>query len=370
MQAKRAVMQPVYLNGRFLTQSLTGVQRFAFEVTAAIDRLAASGRWPEIMLLTPRQDKKDPGDRRVSYRCLQQREIGRTQGHLWEQTELAAAARRGILVSLGNTGPMALGKRQIVVIHDAGVFDTPESYSFQFRTWYRTLQHGLALAGAHIVTVSLFSRDRIVACLGLNPSQVSVMYEGADHILRVAADHTVLTRHQLIPGRFALVVGSRVEHKNLTVLARAAGELQRQGIMIAIAGGGDPNVFRTTEGAGSSVRQLGRVTDAELRALYESALCLLFPSRYEGFGLPPVEAMACGCPVVASRGGAVEEICGDSILYFDTHQKDTIISAVGRLADEAGLVDDLRERGLARAAALSWEASAQVLCDVIHDVRS
>lgn len=358
----------VYLNGRFLTQPLTGVQRFSAEVTAAIDRLSTQGKWPKTTVLAPRGSLT--GSCLGDYHRLQLKEVGRTSGHLWEQTELPAAARGGLLVNLGNTGPIASGRQQIVVIHDAGVFDTPKSYSLRFRTWYKTLQYALSRSGAHVVTVSQFSRNRIVRRLGLNPAHISVMYEGADHILRADADQGVLERHKLVQGRFVLVVGSRVEHKNLTALADAATALQRRGIMIAVAGGGDPGVYRDTPGAGAGVRPLGRVTDAELRALYESAVCLLFPSRYEGFGLPPVEAMICGCPVVASAGGAVEEICGDDVLYFMADRKNTLTNAVERLLDEDGLAEDLRRRGRMRATSLSWEASARVLGDVIQSVQT
>ena len=365
---RRSVMQPVYINGRFLTQPLTGVQRFSAEVTAAIDRLSANGQWPKTVLLAPRGNRTINGTK-DRYRCLQFQEVGRTQGHLWEQTELPAAARDGVLVSLGNTGPMLLGRRQVVVIHDAGVFDTPGSYSFRFRTWYKILQSVLVRAGTHIVTVSEFSRNRIANRLGVDPVGIDVMYEGADHILRATADRGVLDRHNLPPQRFVLVVGSRVEHKNLTVLDHVATALQPQGVLIAVAGGRDNGVYRDTQGAGAGVRQLGRVTDNELRALYENALCLLFPSQYEGFGLPPVEAMTCGCPVVASAGGAVEEICGDGILYFDTENDRTIVSMIKRLLDEHGLADNLRRRGYLRAAGMNWEASACLLRDVVQNVR-
>jgi glycosyltransferase involved in cell wall biosynthesis len=360
----------VYLNGRFLTQSLTGVQRFSAEVTAAIDRLATDATWPETVVLAPRPGV--PGfDRGVSgrYQRLRLKEVGRTHGHIWEQTELPAAARGGILVSLGNTAPMLAGSRQVVVIHDAGVFDTPESYSLRFRAWYKALHHGLVRTGAQIVTVSKYSRSRIAARLGLDPARITVIYEGADHILRATPDPGVLQRNGLRPRQFALVVGSLAAHKNLTALTEAATSLQRRNIAVAIAGGFNRDLFQDTPAAGPGVRRLGRVTDGELRALYESAVCLLFPSRYEGFGLPPVEAMICGCPVLASGGGAVEEICGDGAVYFTNDGKSTIAALVERLLDEEGFAEDLRRRGHARAASLSWDAAARSLGEVIQRVR-
>ena len=161
-------------------------------------------------------------------------------------------------------------------------------------------------------------------------------------------------------------MGSRVAHKNLAALTEVGRALQRRGMVIAVAGGGNKEVFQAT-GDAPAAQRLGRTSDAELRALYENAACLLFPSRYEGFGLPPVEAMACGCPVIASRGGA-EEVCGDSALYFDTEVPQSITLAVERLLEEPGLAEDLRARGLQRAGALSWVASARKLADVVQGV--
>ncbi len=368
----------VFLNGRFLSQQLTGVQRFSAEVMAAIDRLVAAGEWPDTTVLAPRAVSAPAGCPR-----LKLREVGRLHGHLWEQTELAAAVRGGLLVSLGNTAPVLAGRRQVVVVHDAGIFDTPDSYSLRFRAWYKAVLRGLAGCGARIVTVSDFSRRRIAARLGVAAEQIAVMREGAEHVLRTAADPAVLHRHGLAAGQFALVVGSRVAHKNLGVLLDGAALLARRGAAVAVAGGVDRDVFRAVAGAGvgagaaggvgagggAGVRLLGRVSDAELRALYENAACLLFPSRYEGFGLPPVEAMACGCPVLAARGGAVEEICTDHALYFDGTDPASVAAALTRLLDTPGLAGELRRRGRAHAATLTWLAAARVLAGEVRRLR-
>ena len=123
--------------------------------------------------------------------------------------------------------------------------------------------------------------------------------------------------------------------------------------------------------AGASLNAPSRATGARwlrhlLLRLYDSAACLLFPSRYEGYGLPPVEAMACGCPVLAMPGGAVEEVCDDGALYLDALEPRAIAAALARLLDEDGLADGLRARGRARAASLSWAESARALADVLR----
>lgn len=317
----------IFINGRFLDQALTGVQRFATEVTACI---------PQATMLRPQ---------------------GRRRGQAWEQIDLAPAARTGLLLNLGNTAPLWRRGRQAVVIHDAGVFDTPESYSRAFRLWYRALHHRLARNGTRLLTVSEFSRGRLAHHLGVDPARIGVVAEGGEHILREPAAPEVLARHGLEPRRYALAVGTSAAHKNLAALHGAAALLGRHGMTLALAGARDASVFQST--AATAARALGRVTDAELRALYENALCLIFPSRYEGFGLPPLEAMWCGCPVIANRAGAVPEICGDAALWFDDNGAGAALEQL-----IAGAGPALAAAGRARAAQFSWPAAAARLLEL------
>lgn len=348
----------IALNGRFLTQGLTGVQRYAREIARALDALVAAQEAPPIRLLVP------PGTEGLEeFRFLAPQVVGSRSGQLWEQLDLPRALAGDFLLNLGNTAPLLAGSRQAVVIHDAGVFDTPESYSWQFRSWYRTLQRLLVLRGARILTVSEFSAGRIAANLGMEARRLGVTLEGGEHILRQPADGAILERHGLEQHGYALVVGTGAAHKNLSALRDAIGALGQRGLVLAVAGAKDAGVFRQEGGAvlDAHIRPLGRVSDAELRALYESALCLVFPSRYEGFGLPPVEAMWCGCPVVASRIGAVAEVCGDSALWFDAARPASLGEAIGRLADDPELRASIAASGRHRTAGFSWDAAARRL---------
>ncbi|MFQ3623828.1 MAG: glycosyltransferase family 1 protein [Acetobacteraceae bacterium] len=346
------------LNGRFLTQEVTGVQRVAREILTAADVLAAEGGWPPTRLLAP------PGAALPSCRAIAAATAGPFSGQAWEQLTLPRHRRGAWLLSLGNTAPLAAGARQTVLIHDAGAFDTPDSYATSFRLWYRMLHRTLPRLGARLVTVSSFSRGRLAAALGVEASTIAVIPEGAEHILRDAPDRTVLDRNGLAARRFVLAVGTGAAHKNLGLLAAARERLAARGIALAVAGRADPAVFRTAGGLAGAV-SLGRVSDGELRALYGAAAALLFPSRYEGFGLPPIEAMACGCPVIAGAAGAVPETVGDAALLFAPTDAAALCAALDRLFDEHGLADRLRAAGAARAARFTWRAAAEALRETL-----
>jgi glycosyltransferase involved in cell wall biosynthesis len=344
----------IAINGRFLTQGLTGVQRYAREVTRALANMADA---PPMRLIAP------PGAEGLDgYAALNPVVTGTRGGQLWEQLDLPRAAAGDFLLNLGNTAPLIQGRNQAVVIHDAGVFDTPESYSWKFRAWYRGLQRGLVFRGARLLSVSEFSADRIAANLGVDRAGIGVTLEGGEHILREPADAAILARHGLAPQGYALVIGTGAAHKNLAALHHAIAALAARGLVLAVAGAKDAAVFRQ-DGAPppAQVKPLGRVSDAELRALYEGALCLVFPSRYEGFGLPPVEAMWCGCPVVASRAGAVPEVCGDAALWFDAARPESLGEAVAGLADDPTLRARVVAAGHARVQQFSWDAAARRL---------
>lgn len=355
---------PIAVNGRFLSQRVTGVQRFAQEITRELDAMAAAWQLPGAKLLRPAGGPPSP------FGSLMEEQSSLLRGQAWEQAELPFRARGSLLLNLGNTAPLAMGPNQAVVIHDAGAFDTPESYSTAFRAWYRALHLALPRVGARIVTVSEFSRGRIAHHLRIDPARIGVMPEGAEHILRAPAETAVLDRNGLQPLRYALVVGNPAAHKNLAALRDCAGLLARRGCVLAVAGAADPAVFRQGGGAaGEAVVALGRVSDAELRALYEGAICLLFPSRYEGFGLPPLEAMACGCPVIAAAAGAVPEVCGEAALWFDHDGPRRLPAMLTRLLEEDGLFDRLRAEGLARAARFTWRAAAERLLALLPEER-
>ncbi len=352
-------MRRIVINGRFLGQATTGVQRYATEVVRGFDRLLGqgeidSGRY-DIQIAVPRGTSP-----RLVPRHMPLREIGRLRGHAWEQVELSQFASDSLLVSLCNVGP-AFRRRQVVTIHDASVFAVPQAYSVGFRSWYRFLLTRLAHRALRILTVSHFSAAELRRYCGVNPARLEVIPHGADHLATLSPDTSILTRHALEGKPYVLAVGSRAPHKNFKALLHAAPGIQAAmpDVRIVIVGGGFPRIFGAGHLETLDAVHTGYVSDAELKALYMHARCFVFPSLYEGFGLPPLEAMACGCPVVAARAASMPEVCGDGARYFDPEDTGSLTQAVLGVLGDRSLELDLRARGPARAAMFSWLTCAR-----------
>ena len=354
------------VNGRFLTRIATGVDRYAQEILRAMDTLMCEGHplTAELKLdiLCPAGSVETSPFVNIPLRLLPS-----APGHLWEQFILPAYVR-GSLLSLCNTGPLAL-KRQIVCIHDLNSRITPESYGLMFRAIYRVLVPALGHRAARIVTVSRFSQ-KTLGHFGITPAdEIAVIYDGYEHVLEWNADRSPLNGADL-PRPFVLLVGSKAPHKNAAIIYSIATDLAAKGIHILVTGGEDANVYARVHGVQlpTNVKHLGRVNDDDLSFLYQRALCLVFPSRTEGFGLPVLEAMALGCPVVSSDAASLPEVCGEAVLYASPDDAAAWLAAVGRLAAEPMLRENLAGAGQKRSKAFSWRRGAEKYLELMFTV--
>jgi glycosyltransferase involved in cell wall biosynthesis len=338
-----------------MTQNFSGVQRFATEITLGLQAIRPEGL--KILVPPARVETAIPGAMQT----------GRLKGQAWEQLELPYLAAGGLLLNLGNMAPL-LARRQIVVLHDAGAFTTPESYPWKLRQWYKRMQRMLVLRRTPVVTVSEFARDELIRNLHIQPEDISVVPEGADHITRIKADDNVLQAKGLERGKFVLAVGNLAAHKNLSALGALAPALAQIGFKLAITGGFGGRAFRELGAAAlpQPVSYIGRVSDEELKALYQAAACFVFPSRYEGFGLPVAEAMICGCPVVAADIPVLREIFSPAASFCDPLAPADIASKVLEVVQNQELHTNLRNAGQARATTLTWQRASTAMDHILR----
>jgi glycosyltransferase involved in cell wall biosynthesis len=358
----------LFINGRFLTQRVTGVQRFALETLLALDKLlsmphAGADRPMSVVVLAP------PGATTLALQNIELRCVGPLTGHAWEQWTLPARTGRAPLLSFCPTGPL-LKREQVVTIHDAAVRVVPESYSRKFRIWYKISLPALVRRTPWVMTVSNFSKSELVRHFGAVDERIRVTGEGWQHMAKLPMAPSAVARNGLTPRGYVLAVSSLSPHKNFAVVARALRRLAQQqcAVQVAVAGAVDRTVFGAADlGGGGPLKLLGYVSDSELRSLYESAAAFVFPSLYEGFGLPPLEAMSAGCPVIASNAGAIPEVCGNAAAYFDPTNDEELAALIRRILSSADEREQLIRRGRERLRHYSWEQTARAYLALIEE---
>jgi glycosyltransferase involved in cell wall biosynthesis len=243
----------------------------------------------------------------------------------------------------------------------------PESYGRLFRWVHRLVLPTLGRRAAAITTVSEFSRGQIAAHNVAPAEKVTVTYNGSDHAGRWEAGRSSLGRWPDWP--YVLCLGQSQRYKNMELPVRLAPMLERMGLDLWIAGDIDPaRLFGQQAATPANVRLVGRIGDDDLKAALAGALCFLFPSRMEGFGLPAIEAMAAGCPVVASTSPCLPEICGEAALYADPDDPDAWIDKVKRLQEDQAFRHRLVAAGRAQASIYSWRRVAEIYLELMASI--
>jgi glycosyltransferase involved in cell wall biosynthesis len=352
----------LFLNGKFYGGAVNGVHRVADRLLRELDAMATSGGVPanwDMRLLLPARSNWAPAF--AAIRPVPQR-LGHTQ--FWEQALLPIAARSGALASFANLAPRP-HRRKLTMVHDAQFRLSPESYPAKLRFGYRALIPSGARSSQVVLTVSDYARDSLGTFAIADPARTAVIHNGADHILEVAADPGIVDRHGLSRGSYCVVFGSAARYKNLRVVFDAFAQTALHDVQLVVVGPSREKLAQGGVEAPDRAVFVGAIDDAALRALYEGARCLLYPSRTEGFGLPPVEAMLCRCPVIAAPAGAVPEICRDAILYAGMDDPAEWAQQIRTLSDQPGLRQAKIEAGLARGDAFRWRLAGVKLARIL-----
>ena len=363
------------INASIIGESPTGLGLYAINLIRALDAVrddlnvytsspAALGRLRGRVLRTTPLARPERG----------------MSGHLvrlvWVQTALRARVRAAGMEALLNTVPEAIlgcPIPQITVIHDLLPLFYPAEYPRQ-QYYFRSLVPRVLRSTRVIVADSESTRRDVIRSYGVPPEKVRVVYPGYDPDT-YSVDGRDETRGRGAGG-YLLYVGNLLPHKNLLCLLDALAILRRRHpARLVIRGDGQPAYARAvrerveTLGLGDAVSFQGYAADQALRHLYAGAACLVLPSLREGFGLPVLEAMACGTPVVTSSTSSLPEVGGDAALRVDPHDAIDLADAMYRVLADADLREDLRERGLKWVRGFGWRRTAEQMSRLIDEVR-
>jgi glycosyltransferase involved in cell wall biosynthesis len=255
----------------------------------------------------------------------------------------------------------------IVTLHDMQHHDMPQNFSRAMRA-YRAIAYDAAARHAdRVITVSDYSRRRLVEALGVSANRVHAIPHGIDHkrFTPQAQDTDLTALDRLhVPRRYIFYPANLWSHKNHKLLLAAFSRISDTSVHLVLTGqqyasGDEFDKEVRRHRFSDRVHHLGYVSSDILPALYRQAIGLVFPSLYEGFGAPPLEAMACGCPVAASGAGSLGEICCGAVLMFNPNDEASITSAIDELVEDQMLRTQLRQDGLAHATGFTWERSAR-----------
>lgn len=365
----------IYINARFLTQAITGVQRVAHELVKSLDLLIEKGEIDSsryrVELLAPKSGVKHE----LQLKNISLRQVGRLSGHAWEQFELPFYSKNGLLVCPGNTAPvlsLLSGQKTVVTVHDLSYLYFPEAYSFAFKAFYNMVIPKVLRYASRVITVSESERVSILKYYKFAENRLRVVHNGGlpgEYLDKV---DTMETSDKTAP--FVLYVGSLSRRKNLQGVIQAIALLNEKEEIPAVIVGAGGKSFRNTsfgvpEEAVSRIDFKGQVNDTGyIIELYKSAACFVFPSFYESSGLPPIEAMACGCPVIVSPIPALVERCGDAALYASPGDPADIADKIMRILKDPALAEDLRNKGFERAKMFTWEICARQTWGLINEV--
>jgi glycosyltransferase involved in cell wall biosynthesis len=288
---------------------------------------------------------------------------------LWEQFIQPWALRRiGADLVHGPVfvGPLLAPCPVVVTIHDLSFIRFPDLFRPANRLYLTVLTRLSARRARRLIAVSTHAAAESTRLLGVPSDRIDVVYHGVDPVFRPlpAAEIADFRQRRGLPKRFVLFVGTLEPRKNLVRLVEAFARVRDGQVRLVLAGGRGwltDELFATVEvlGLGEEVVFPGYVVNDELPLWYNAATVLAYPSVYEGFGLPVLEAQACGTPVLTSNTSSLPEAAGDAALMVDAYDVDALAAGLNRLLTDEPLWHQLRERGLAHAEQFSWPRTAQ-----------
>ncbi|NCD72405.1 glycosyltransferase family 4 protein [Mucilaginibacter agri] len=308
----------IVINGKFLNQRTTGVQRYALELTKQLLKSDL-----DVIVLVP----KNTNLNNVQLPLAKIKRIGSFSNlNLWEQIDLPLYLKRNpklLLIGFCNSGPW-FHRRQIVCIHDMSYHNHPEWFTRSFYNYYKLLIPQLAKIALHIITVSEFSKQELITKLGLPESKISVIYNAPAKIFIADNFESISNQKE----DFFLFVGSHDKRKNIKLLIDVFSLSAFRKYQLVIIGASSHSFPEHQLVEAPNITYISNCDDKDLANYYRTARALINASFYEGFGLPVIEAMASGCPIILSDIPPFKEITQHNAFYFNPHLSLTLMKAI------------------------------------------
>jgi len=340
----------IYINGRFLTQNLGGVQRFAYEISKNFVDISKK----EVVVLIPKSQS--------ILKCYKYKfvlhEIGFNKGHFWEQFDLVNFLKKNgnpLLINLTNSCPIFYSN-QISTIHDLSIYNKKNWHSFLYKLFYKMIIPKMIRCSHKILTVSEFSKKEIINKFNLLDDDVKVINN--------AISLSKTGNKNIKSDSYILFVGASSSRKNLFNAIEAFNKIKDRNVRFKIVG--LANRYRRLIENNKKIDVYNQINDNELSSLYLNAELLIFPSFYEGFGIPPIEAMYFGCPVIVSNLEVFKELYQKAAIYIDPHNVDQMKNSMIEILDNKSLRKDLINEGFIQSEKFSWKKSSKSLIDTIN----
>jgi glycosyltransferase involved in cell wall biosynthesis len=351
-----------------------GVNHYARHLLGALGELAAAGATPHrFTAFVHAPDLHIPGvDLAVTHFPLERPEARIA----WEQTllPLALVRRRADVVhGLVNVLPLATQVRGVVTVHDLSFVLTPETLPPLKRAYLTRLCAASVHRAAAVIAVSRQTAADVIRCFNISPAKMHVVHNGVAPTFTPGDPEKMehFRRARNLPPRYLLYLGTLEPRKNLVLLIRAFARWRAmQVVETGAAAGSTDTIFAEVQNLGLADAVLfpGFIPSAELPDWYRGATAFVYPSLFEGFGLPVLEAMACGAPVICSRAASLLEVAGSAALTVPAADEEALAHAIRLLCDQPALAAELRRRGLHQAAKFSWRRSAEQTIQVYNQV--
>lgn len=340
----------VVINGKFMSQRITGVQRYAREILNELDDLLTAGS--DFVVAVDKHASDIP-----SYKNIRVKQVGSLTGNAWEQISLPlyVLKHRAVCVNLCNMAPILTP--HIVVIHDVSYKVNKNYFSRKFTMWYNLVFSLIIHRIKQIVTVSQFSRNEICRTYKTDFRNITIAYNGWQHLRRTPADSEALSKFGLEQTGFFFAMSSVTPNKNFRWLAENAKLYPDS--LFAVGGSVNEKVFGDALDftIPSNLKLLGYISDAEARTLMQNCTAFIFPTFYEGFGIPPLEALSEGAKAVVSDTSCMHEIFGEYVYYIDPYHPETDLNKL--IMPQIKPPFQLLEK-------YDWKKSAEIILKVIN----